>query len=330
MTKILTIAIPTHNRVNPLRKNIELLLPQIVKCSSDVSLLISDNCSDDDTQSYIESLLLQYADYISYNRNTEDLGYLRNFGKGVELADSEYVYLLGDDDIVPPNFVSTIISILKDNNDVGILHFNYLQCDKTTERLSIYNKREFKNFLEYYDDFSGFVKEFLDIPSFMSSLVFKREVWLKGELLFEEDCYGYDWLMKVYAGSLGCKCLYYSMPLMIQTDSGINNYNDVWPLFSIVGKTRIFGHLDSMIPGVLDIWKKKFNSDLSNYKTILSVALYKGKYKQYYKEINDILEKKSYNILFKMSLLFIPSWMCKLFLLPLLEFLRKMLISLRK
>ena len=326
MSKILTIAIPTHNRVKPLSKNISLLLPQIVQYSSDVNLLISDNCSDDGTCSYVESLLKQYADFITYNRNTEDLGYLRNFGKGVELANSEYVYLLGDDDIVPPNFVSTIIHLLKENDSVGLLHFNYLQCSRTTGRLNIYNDRRlFKTFVECYGNFEDFVKEFLDIPSFMSSIVFKREIWLKGDLIFDEDCYGYDWLMKVYAGSLGYKCLYCSMPLMVQADCGINNYDDVWPLYSIVGKTRIFKHLDSDIPGLYEIWMKKFNKDLSNYRNILAVALYKDKYKSYYNEINGILEKRSFNILFKASLFVFPSWMCRILLLPLLEFLRKLI-----
>ena len=48
---LLTIAIPTYNGSKTIRNMLDLLLPQ---CNDQVELLISDNCSTDNTEVIID------------------------------------------------------------------------------------------------------------------------------------------------------------------------------------------------------------------------------------------------------------------------------------
>ncbi len=113
---LLEILIPTYNRINYLKKNIETI-SKIVKeldLTDSVSIFISDNCSTDDTESVINSIigksdLLQ----ITYHRQKTNLGYLLNFKYLIENCNSEYFMLLGDDDYPDFKYIEQSISIIK-------------------------------------------------------------------------------------------------------------------------------------------------------------------------------------------------------------------------
>ena len=123
--KILTIAIPTYNRGEILKKSIERLLSEIEGLEDKVDILISDNNSDDNTKKIIEAFLDNGVDLI-YNRNDENLGMDGNFIYCFENARSKYVWLLGDDDLIKMNELKYIIGLLE-NHEPGLIHLSKIK-----------------------------------------------------------------------------------------------------------------------------------------------------------------------------------------------------------
>src|SRR3990167_10199807 len=100
---ILTIGIPTWNRFPYLKENLEAIFREVVKLPDiRIEILISDNASTDETQTYCESLAKQYS-FVTYLRNKENLGANKNFQQVMQNAQGDYIWLMGDDDQIVEN-----------------------------------------------------------------------------------------------------------------------------------------------------------------------------------------------------------------------------------
>jgi glycosyltransferase involved in cell wall biosynthesis len=119
---LLTIALPTYNRREEILKQVGALLPQIN--DPRVELLIIDNASDFDVR---EVVLQQYRDAekcVRFIRNRYNVGLGGNILRSFELADGEWMWLLGDDDTAFPDAVATILDKIEQTaSDVILLKF---------------------------------------------------------------------------------------------------------------------------------------------------------------------------------------------------------------
>jgi glycosyltransferase involved in cell wall biosynthesis len=105
---LLTIAIPTYNR----SKSLEQILIQLGKQKDErCVILLSDDASPDDTEQLVGKYKKILPNLI-YHRNNKNLGYSGNVCKLYELANSQYIWFLCDDDTVLPNAVKNIIGAL--------------------------------------------------------------------------------------------------------------------------------------------------------------------------------------------------------------------------
>lgn len=108
---LLTIAIPTYNRSANLALLLTSLAPQL-EHDMRVELLISDNCSPDDTAEVVcgfEAAGLRCR----YIRNETNIGPDLNFLQCYELAKGRYVWIFGDDDVVFEGSMATILGHLE-------------------------------------------------------------------------------------------------------------------------------------------------------------------------------------------------------------------------
>lgn len=118
MRKLLSICIPTFNR----RDYLDRLLANIEKqlnsyhLHDKVEVLVSDNCSGDDTTSIAE----KYKSFIKYQRNETNIGPDANFLSLFGLAQGEYIWLPGDDDEFRADTVNFIV------NEIERTRFDFL------------------------------------------------------------------------------------------------------------------------------------------------------------------------------------------------------------
>lgn len=119
---LLSIAIPTYNRVHLLRQTIELLLPQL---GPEVELLICDNASSDGTTEYIKPLL----EWVRYHRHSQNLGPDANFLSSITESKGKYIWLLCDDDLPCSNAVTKILEAIRSGGDPGLISLRALADD---------------------------------------------------------------------------------------------------------------------------------------------------------------------------------------------------------
>lgn len=169
---ILTIAIPTYNGKETISQMLDVLLPQV---DSRVEVLISDNCSDQESSDIIKQYLLKNP-YIEYVRNTKNIGADANFLQCLKKARGKYVLLLSDDDVLVEGALSRILSFLENSEEMSLVYLGtsnfyvrYKKIDDCVaptpipqENLSTVDKIMFMKSAKHY---WGFVSSFIVLKS---------------------------------------------------------------------------------------------------------------------------------------------------------------------
>ncbi len=124
MPPLLSICVPTYNRAAMLRVMLEAVLPQVAQAAPEVELCLSDNASPDETPEVVRAA--QAICPFRHARNATNLGPIRNLDRVTnEMAQGEYVWVLGDDDLVRPGAVRRIVAALRDHPDLEAFHLNF-------------------------------------------------------------------------------------------------------------------------------------------------------------------------------------------------------------
>lgn len=118
MSNLLSICIPTYNRIHYLKELLPILLPQAEKLG--VEVCVSDNCSTDGTKDYL--LYMRHnINCFKYIVQKKNLGLEKNMLFAISMAKNKYILLIGDDDFIPNEKLSTILSSLENSLDLLIL-----------------------------------------------------------------------------------------------------------------------------------------------------------------------------------------------------------------
>lgn len=158
--KLLTIAIPTYNRAPFLEESLKRICFQIKGYEDVVELLVSDNCSSDNTMQVIKKFQNE-GTAIIYNRNSVNRGMDGNFVYCFQNATSKYVWILGDDDYLVEGTISRIIELIQ-NEEYGLIH---LSCAATN---ASYGQ-------EVYVDKSKFVGDISFMITFISANIVRTK-----------------------------------------------------------------------------------------------------------------------------------------------------------
>lgn len=161
---ILTIAIPTYNRSKYLDRALHYIDIQIEGFDSLIEIIVSDNCSDDDTasvvQRYIESGLK-----IRYIKNEINKGPDFNIAQCFLQAKGKYVVAFGDDDVFNKGAIARILYVLEKYSDVGLFYMNWKVIDNTNSLK--YESSE----IIIYDDYSDFYEKINQSITFISGII---------------------------------------------------------------------------------------------------------------------------------------------------------------
>ena len=180
-TDLLTIAIPCYERKEYFLEALESALNQTVKCQ----IIVVDNCSSHD---FFKTVSEEKG--VAYYRNETNIGLFPNINRCYELADTEYVKILDDDDLLLPTYV---VSFLKAHNlhpeiDVFYSDYKILSSEGETTHEEIFPYGYMENGIKIID--YG-IKYRLGFP-YMTATVKKRKAQLD---LDSNLCVGgYDWV----------------------------------------------------------------------------------------------------------------------------------------
>jgi FkbM family methyltransferase len=127
----LCIAIPTFNRAEKLKKALEGLLDGILEVDyeNNISVLVSDNGSTDETDSVINYYKKIFEENkIPFNKEGFDKnqGFDKNLFNCYEYSDGEYIWFLSDDDIIKTNAIRVILADIN-TYDPNVIYYNFDQ-----------------------------------------------------------------------------------------------------------------------------------------------------------------------------------------------------------
>lgn len=314
MKKKLSVVIPTLNRKEYLENTIDLILPQVLRNSEQVELVICNNASKDSTDQFVKTLIEDYS-FIKYFFFDEYVDICASIGRSILKTSGEYVLIFGDDDIPAPYYLETILEILSMKKNIGLINFNRLMGnDKNPSiiNLSLLKKEYNYNLKEL--SLSDFLSLHAISPGFISSAVFLRSAWENGLTFHTQKHYGYDFLGIFYNGIRGMNCIHFDYPMLIQRQPYSRDWMNSFPLYRLIGVPNLMKDLDKwgLCKGALGIWEKTYNKSFFNYCYILFVAsAYKKQYKPLCKEINNYQHNYLRKLMTYLFILLMPSGIYK-------------------
>jgi glycosyltransferase involved in cell wall biosynthesis len=132
MTALLTVSIPTYHRSDKLRLMLQALIPQAVAMQGLVDVVVRDNASEDDTQAVVQEFQKQFP--IRYFNNEINIGGIINVILcGAAQLKSEYVWIVGDDDILAPGALQKVCTTLQQYPEFDAIYINNRVGDYDTQ-----------------------------------------------------------------------------------------------------------------------------------------------------------------------------------------------------
>ena len=120
---LLSIAIPTYNRAIPLDRCLKCITDQVDKLDDRIEILVSDNCSPDNTGEIVSKYIGQ-GHRVRYIRNAVNMGMDFNIAQCYKEATGKFAVAFGDDDILMSGGIDLILKTIQENLDCGVIHVN--------------------------------------------------------------------------------------------------------------------------------------------------------------------------------------------------------------
>ncbi|MEN9325938.1 MAG: hypothetical protein RI943_349 [Bacteroidota bacterium] len=260
MHKKLAICIPTFNRPRSMERCLRSIEVALDKFTFPIEICISDNSENSDTEKI--ALAFQEKMKIKYKKNYRNLGYAGNFKSAVNMAESEYVWLIGDDDVLTPNTFDLVSKMFRSFADLDFYYVNAYHLEskniiKINDEFDFISSKKFmKEHSKSRPSRTMKFKELIDYKmssDFLAGMflsIFRKNLWLQSQDLvlnknLNSNIY-FDSLddtfphAKIFANTFMSSDTFYSEVPMIIAVSGEREWSKYFPLI------RTFRMLDLM------------------------------------------------------------------------------------
>lgn len=162
-TPLISICIPTYNRPKLLYQALDSCFRQTYQ---NFEIVICDNSTNLLSQRIIKKI---NDKKIRYYKNRNNIGSAKNFNRALSLTRGEYIKFLFDDDLLYPDCLEQMVSILKKNLKVGLvmapLHIINQKGNKITPRFHLIRKMRD---LYHYQNKNGLIKHNIILKDFLT------------------------------------------------------------------------------------------------------------------------------------------------------------------
>ena len=177
---LLSIAIPAYDRPAALIYSLERLLPQISgKYEGDIEIIVTDDCSPNDSLRQIRELAAKYP-FLHYRRHEKNIGLEKNLLACAETCTGEFLWLFGDDDFLEKDdALDRIISELRESPiDALVLNRTRRSTDLATLISPNWMNLD-PNLRKRYAGLRDFCFDFglISVLGFISTNIFRRRLF---------------------------------------------------------------------------------------------------------------------------------------------------------
>ncbi|MBD1172636.1 glycosyltransferase family 2 protein [Pelagibacterales bacterium SAG-MED05] len=260
---LISICIPTYNRPSTLINCLNSLSLQTEK---QFEVCISDNCSKANIQKLIHPFKKKLK--IRFNKNKKNLGFALNLLKVSNMAKGDFIWFLGDDDLIVRDGIKTLKNIIKKNKKCEFfwinsyyLNKNYLKkfnypfntknLPKKMKRHSPQKKNKKLKFFDLIDRKISF-----DYLLGVFVCVFRRDQWNRHQNVidkklikdvrtwsnFENTCF----FIKIFCAAFSKSDAFFCARPLTVSLHGVREWSNLYPMVEIV-----------RIPEALDYYRSK-------------------------------------------------------------------------
>jgi abequosyltransferase len=186
-TPILSICIPTNNRADFLKDNLEAVAKLIDPATDEI--VVADDCSSDNTSEVIINFQKAHPNIqFKYRKYKKRIYFDRMVLNIVKIASGRYCWLLGDDDLPARTSVKKIKSVTNKHPDVTLIHLNYSRFDSILKKITAKKMAGSVKRDKYYESFEDFYFRPITDSYFkflgtnvitMSTDIVNRKKWLR-------------------------------------------------------------------------------------------------------------------------------------------------------
>jgi glycosyltransferase involved in cell wall biosynthesis len=292
----LSICIPTYNRPNQLPNCLNSIYLAKKNCNFKFEVCISDNASDYNVKEVVNKYKKKLN--IKLDINKKNLGYQPNLLNAISISKGEFVWAIGDDDLLMPNSLKKIEDLLAKFKDVDFFYVNSYHLDyaylnkfkkpfdtknlpKKMEKVS--KKKEnmkcnFWDLVDYRVSFDFLLGNFLNI--------FRRKMWLenvncldRGLLKDKRVWSNFDNTcahIKIYANAFKNSKAYFHAEALTVNAYGIREWKALYPFIEIVRLPEMLNYYRSRGLGLVKYIVNK-NYALRNFSNYFFKILIRGK-----------------------------------------------------
>lgn len=112
---LISVCIPTYNSSQYISECIDSVVNQSFK---NIEIIVSDNCSSDNTVEIVEKKNIKNLKVI---RNEENIGMAKNFNLACNEASGKYIKLLPSDDIISPNSIEKSLKFIDNHDEISLI-----------------------------------------------------------------------------------------------------------------------------------------------------------------------------------------------------------------
>jgi len=184
----ISVCIPTYNRAIYLENCLNSIFLCKLESKFDFQVCISDNNSDDIT----EDVVLKFQKYldIKYHKNKSNFGRVKNYLQVVDMADGDFIWLIGDDDLLLTNSINDLQNLINEHPNVDFFYVNsfHLSADylknfpipfdtkNLPKKMIPFSKRTISGELPFYKLIDPNVS--FDFLGGMFLSVFRKNMWI--------------------------------------------------------------------------------------------------------------------------------------------------------
>jgi hypothetical protein len=177
----LSICLPTFNRSKMVINQLQFFQNEILGFENKIEIIVSDNCSNNNSKHELANFRQENTFFELYFQE-KNLGLIGNSMFLLEKANSEYIWFVGDDDVLDKGIISKTFEIFNNHNDITYVFFNH-DCFKN-DVSNVIDKFDLTEFNGYHKSFGDKMLKLLNsygtINMFMTSNIYKRNVLIDG------------------------------------------------------------------------------------------------------------------------------------------------------
>lgn len=244
---LLSICIPTYNRAIYLERLVNCLVKQIAIINKDrnvVELIIVDNASEDTTEELCNTLAEMFSSWLSYHRHDSNIGMDGNFEYSFNIANGNYFWMIGDDDLVCNDGIGAVVKFLNENDNISLINLKCVFTHDEDKRKKLIERHiDTISFYEKHMTANNFINDVGILLTFISGIIVnKKNIVITPDV--SEKCkgdslYQLSWVFT----ALKEQCGYFfniKEPIVIAEPDNSGGYN-IFKVFCI-GFIRIANH----------------------------------------------------------------------------------------